>query len=389
MTRIPKYRKQGGRNKGFVEIDGERIYLAGGYGSPESRREYDRVIAEYVARRATGRKRPKSPTVGLLCRDYLVWAQQYYAEGGEFDHLRYAAAPLLAIHERTGVAEFGPLALKEVRETMISGEWVAGGPRPWVRSHVNHQIGRIRRIFRWGVEHELVAPSVLAALESVAPLKAGRCAAAESQAVRPVDFADVEAMTGSTSPQIAAMVQLQWLTGMRSSNLCEMRPADIDRQADVWRYVPESHKSAWRGRRLCIFLGPRAQELLLPFLPRAAGDFLFSPREAIAWWADQRRANRETPIRPGQSKRKRRAKRAPRDKYDAHSYRRAIRYACKKAGVDPWHPHRLRHACATRVRSEEGIEAAQVYLGHAHASVTEIYAQRDLDLAARIAKRLG
>lgn len=391
MTRIPTYRKQGGRNKGFVELDGERIYLAGGYGSAESRRAYDRVIAEYVARRATGRRRTKSPTVGRLVRDYLVWAQQYYAEGGEFDHLRYAAAPLLAVHQHTDVAEFGPLAIKEVRENMISGEWVAGEPRPWTRTHINHQVGRIRRIFRWGVEHELLAPSVLAALESVAPLKAGRCAAIESEPVRPVDLADVEAVVACTSPQIAAMVQLQWFTGMRSSNLCEMRPADVDRAGEVWRYVPERHKSAWRGRKLSIFLGPQAQEILLPWLLRPEMAYLFSPREAADWWGDQRRAARQTPITPSQAKRraKRKPRRAPGPAYNAHSYRQAIRYACQKGDVDPWHPHQLRHACGTRVRAEEGIEGAQVYLGHAHASVTEIYAQRDLDLAVRIAKRLG
>ena len=37
----------------------------------------------------------------------------------------------------------------------------------------------------------------------------------------------------------------------------------------------------------------------------------------------------------------------------------------------------LRHAAATRLRHEMGIEAARVVLGHTSASTTEIYAEVD------------
>jgi hypothetical protein len=36
-----------------------------------------------------------------------------------------------------------------------------------------------------------------------------------------------------------------------------------------------------------------------------------------------------------------------------------------------------------------GVEGAQVYLGHGRADVTQVYAERDLELAERIALERG
>jgi integrase len=49
----------------------------------------------------------------------------------------------------------------------------------------------------------------------------------------------------------------------------------------------------------------------------------------------------------------------------------------------------LRHAAATEVRRAYGLEGAQVILGHAHANITEVYAERDADKARDIARKLG
>jgi hypothetical protein len=47
------------------------------------------------------------------------------------------------------------------------------------------------------------------------------------------------------------------------------------------------------------------------------------------------------------------------------------------------------HAAATAVRREFGLEGAQVALGHAAADVTQIYAERDAELARRVAMAIG
>jgi integrase len=57
--------------------------------------------------------------------------------------------------------------------------------------------------------------------------------------------------------------------------------------------------------------------------------------------------------------------------------------------VPEWHPNQLRHTHASEVRRVFGIEAAQVALGHARADVTQIYAERDMVLAERVAREIG
>ena len=80
---------------------------------------------------------------------------------------------------------------------------------------------------------------------------------------------------------------------------------------------------------------------------------------------------------------------APGERYTAGSVRQAIHRACKKAGVDAWHTHQLRHNAATFLRKEFGIEAARVVLGHASSAVTEVYAELDLTRAADIMSQVG
>ena len=45
---LPKYCRHKATNRAFVRIDGQMIYL-GKYGSDNSRREYDRIIGEFIA----------------------------------------------------------------------------------------------------------------------------------------------------------------------------------------------------------------------------------------------------------------------------------------------------------------------------------------------------
>jgi site-specific recombinase XerC len=54
-----------------------------------------------------------------------------------------------------------------------------------------------------------------------------------------------------------------------------------------------------------------------------------------------------------------------------------------------WAPNRLRHAAGTEIRKRYGLEGSQVVLGHSHANVTQIYAERDLEKAASIMREVG
>lgn len=186
-----------------------------------------------------------------------------------------------------------------------------------------------------------------------------------------------------------------------------MRPCDIERADEVWIYAPSDHKNNWRGHSKEVPLGPRVQALLSPFLDRDPGAYCFSPQEAMAWRRENRpvhsKPERKTPVYPSELKarekaklarRKRKPKRVKRDRYDTDSYRRAINYGqrkARKAGVElpHWHPNQIRQTRGTEIRKKYGIEAAQVSLGHARADVTQVYAERNFELARRIALELG
>jgi len=140
-----------------------------------------------------------------------------------------------------------------------------------------------------------------------------------------------------------------------------------------------------------VFLGPQAQEVLLPWLLRDAQTFCFSPAEAEAERNAIRRQNRKTPMTPSQATRQPKvtSKRAKRDRYDRDSYRRAIDYAISKAVVPHFHPHQLRHNFGTRVRREFGLDVTQVVLGHKSASISEIYAEADRAKAIAVMAQVG
>ena len=131
--------------------------------------------------------------------------------------------------------------------------------------------------------------------------------------------------------------------------------------------------------------------MLAPFLDdRPADAYCFSPAEAMAERADRLRAKRKTKVQPSQKNRRlKKPTRQPGQRYVRTAYGNAIAVACRRAGVKPWAPNRLRHSAATAIRKNYGLEAAQVSLGHSSANVTQTYAQRDAELARRVAAEVG
>jgi site-specific recombinase XerC len=63
--------------------------------------------------------------------------------------------------------------------------------------------------------------------------------------------------------------------------------------------------------------------------------------------------------------------------------------ACRADALPHWHPHQLRHAKATEIRREAGLDAARAVLGHRTPVVTEVYAELDIAKAASIMEKLG
>jgi integrase len=164
-----------------------------------------------------------------------------------------------------------------------------------------------------------------------------------------------------TRPEYRTMIRLQLLTGMRPGEVVLMRACDLNTTGFCWTYTPREHKTEHHGKSRVIFLGPRAQAELRPWL-EAGG-----PKDRHLF-------------RPARGKR---------PYINRDTYAKTIAKAAKRAGVPHWHPNRLRHAAATRIRRECGLEASRVILGHSNLATTEVYAERDTERAVEVVSRLG
>lgn len=385
---LPKYRKHRATGQAVVTLSGRDFYL-GPHGTKASRREYDRLIGEWLA---VGRQplhvSATDLTVANVCVRYLKHAKSRYVKNGrptgEQCAIKAALRFVRALYSGQLAVEFGPLALKAVRNNMIDADLAI--------TTINQHVGRIRRMFRWGVAEQLVRPDVYHALAALPGLRKGRGEARETKPVMPVNDATIDATLPHLPDVVADMVRIERLTGMRPAELCIMRPCDIDRSVEPWRYVPESHKCEHHGRERVIFIGPKAQGVLLRYLARDAQANCFQPIDSERKRRAEQHANRQTPLssgtKPGDH-RKRKPKRTAGNKYATDVYRRAITRACDAAGVPRWSPNQLRHTAGTEIRRQFGIEASRVTLGHSKISTTEIYSERDFNLAIQVARQVG
>ena len=126
-TRVPPYRKHA-TGQAVVRLNGQDFYL-GAHGSPASRKEYNRLIGEWLAR---GRCLP-APEVDLKVAELILryWkhAQGYYVKDGrptsEFSEIRYALGVVRKLYGTTSARDFGPLALATVaRQGILDGQVV-------------------------------------------------------------------------------------------------------------------------------------------------------------------------------------------------------------------------------------------------------------------------
>jgi integrase len=400
---VPRYSHHKATGQAVVSIDGKDFYL-GRYNSKASRIEYDRIVGQW---QANGRRMPlqsSDTTVIEVLSAYWKWAVDYYRKDGKPTDTPYeikqAVRLLKERYGHTRATDFGPLALKALQAHLVG----AG----LSRRSVNGRVQWIRRIFRWAVSEEMIPPAVLQGLETVEGLRKGRTTAPDHAPIQPIPEADVQAVLPHLPAIVSDMVRLQRLTGCRPDEVCSLRPCDVNRGGEVWEYRPASHKTQHHGRERIIYIGPKAQTILRPYLLRAAESYCFSPTEAESARRAEQHANRKTPLgygnRPG-TNRKRNPKRSAGERYTTDSYRRAVHRACDKAfPPNPelsaeqkrlwqrnhrWGVNRLRHSAATEIRAKFGLEAAQVLLGHASADVTQVYAERDAELARTVIRQIG
>jgi integrase len=401
--------------------------LPGVFNSPESRAAFAALLLEQeaVPHQALVHADDKQILLPDLLLAYLDHAERHYrtANGkptSEIYEVKIVIRALRNLYPEKIAADFGPLCVKAARQ-----QWINEGRS---RSECNRRVGMIKRIFKWAVSEELVPPTVYQALASVAGLQKGRTKARETEPVGPVDDDVVEATLPFLNRFVRGLVELQRLTGCRPGEACAIRRCDIDMSGAIWLYRPPHHKNAHRGKARTIAIGPKAQQILREYFTHNIADYLFSPVRAVEELRVERSAARKTPRYPSHmarnvTKRKKQPKRPASEKYDRGSYGLAIDRACDRAFPPPsklaqqrdetraewwarltekekdevkawrkahrWHPNQLRHSFATKVRKQHGLEAAQVLLGHTRADVTQVYAERNEELAVMVAAKIG
>lgn len=389
VPNVPQMRLHKGSGQGYVYFQGRSHYM-GVCGSPECRDAYADFVEDVIRFGGIQPDEDQRRSVAALSLAYSKFSRVYYrhADGTpttEVGNVRLAIRRWRVRFGHLRVDEIGPRHLKRFQADLVA--------EGFARKTINSTVGRVRRMFRWGVAEELCPPAVLHALTAVPDLRAGRSDAHETDPVKPVPREHVDAVLPLLSPTLRAFIEVGWWTGARPGELCAMRVGEVDRSSDPWTYSPGQHKTLHRGRTREVLLGPNAQRALSPLLLRSDDSFAFDPRESMKWSLEQKAAKRKTPLscgnRPG-TNRVKSPKREPGEHFGVDAVNRAIRRACEKAGVPPWSAGRLRHSCATRLRRECGLEVASLQLGHSSALVTgAVYAQADQDRLKSAMREVG
>ena len=288
---------------------------------------------------------------------------------GEHITIRAALRPLLHLHGRMLAVEFRPSHLKQVREEMIR--------LGWSRRYINDSIRRIKTMFAWGTEEELVPAEVTGAVRTVKGLKEGRSEAREKPEVEPVADEVVDATLPHISGRVRRPDPAHAALGDAAGRGPGLAVEEIDR----------SDPECWEPTRGPQDPAPRQDPVDLP-RPQVPGHPHAVDPEG--------RGRRIFPL-------------------TASGFRTAINRACDRAFPHPdavegpppgtdrgaaaeleawrkahrWPPNRLRHTAATDIRRRFGPRGQQVILGHAHIKTTEIYAEIDAERGRAVAKAVG
>lgn len=231
------------------------------------------------------------------------------------------------------------------------------------RKYINQRIGRVRRCIAWMHELNYVSDKCAMMAKVYRNLPAFRSSARETDPVEAVEWSVVERTLTHLHDPWKSMVLLQWYTGMRPGEVCNLTISEVIRTSEPWIIDKgKNHKTAWKQKKRRLAVGPQAREILSHWIKIAEineRQFLFRGRQNI-----------KTCILPV-------------------GYSHAIAKICKKHGIPTWTPNQLRHAYATRVRAAFGLDAAQSMLGHSSADISQIYAELDYSKQAAIAAKLG
>lgn len=364
-----------------VKLRGRDVYL-GVWDSPESRAEYARRAAEFASGQPSAAPPPTRDglTVAEVIARWIVFAKEEYKGRPEGRNFGRPLTVLDRLFGPTPAAAFDSERLETVQLAMASGSWQNDAERArlkkhrqspgWCRNIVNRNVTRIRTVWRWAERKGLVPKGSWENLRTLPGLskKSGRVRHTKQR--REVTWEQVKAVLEVVAPPVAAMLELQWHSGMRPSEVARMRVGDVDQAGPegFWLYILKGHKNAWRdGEDECeaVVLGLECQRVLKPWLEAARS----RGEDAYVFCPSRRRKNKL---------------------YTKNTYAQAVRRACDQLGVPRWTPYAIRHAAKQRITRLCGLDHARAMLRQRSLGTTNDYGKQvDLHLQVEAAKKTG
>ena len=378
--KLPKLHTHRAKNLAYCRLNGKFRYF--GPPGPEATQKYRAFCAALLTGSAAVIQKGKGPVTVAEMVDAF---NQYTARRGTNNaYVGRAGKELTTLYGNQPVGELGPLKIKALLASMAH-RTKGTPPRPaYCRGTVNETLSAVKLIMRWAVSEELCAPATAAAIDAVSGLRAGEAPVRESMVRTPVSDKVLNATIKKMIPMYGDVCRLLRWTGARPAELLGLTPGMVNRSGKVWTAQITHHKTEGKGKLRFLCFGPKAQKVLARYMLRDGEALCFNVKEGmrqrfagcVGRRDDQKPNPTRTPRRMGEA-------------VTPQALQREVARACEAAKVTKWTPYQLRHAAATEARAVGGLDAAQVLLGHAQASTTEIYAQIDLGKAQQIAAQIG
>lgn len=393
--RLPRMGVHKGTGQGRVLLSGVTHYL-GRAGSPEALERYAALIKEWIqAGRQPLRQAPTVTQAVLTMRGLFDQFLAYVDTSGRY---RKAGKPTTQRQHFEWVANslaehFGGLPVAKLDEAgLVRWRDRLEANRKRTRTGINRLVAAALQVLRWGKSRGLVPKATWADVSAIEPLKRGEVGdrPETGRPRRAVSAEEAARVAEHCCRQVAAMVRLQALTGMRPGEVTGLRWADIDKRpiagdrTGSWLYTVPAAKTAHHGHVTRYVLPPAAQKILneFPALPTA---FLFSPATAMAERRKRLRASRKSKPTTQTAERDAAARHDYADRWGINEYRHAVERACIAAKVARFTPHELRHGFLTWAANTLSLGAAAAAANHRNLTTTQRYVHLRRDDALAVA----
>ncbi len=376
---VPSLREHKATGRAVVRLNGTDHYLQDWKKCKrENQRDYKKLIIEYLNTGHTAKTRPKVSESDITVAEFCILHRDYV-------NVEFASKPSelsdIKLMMRRFRKMFASRLLSSINEIDIQRFHHAMVKEGLTRGYIKEIMRRFLRM--WRKAKRYVSDKNYFEVkeyheDSVKNSDAGK----DSKVVQPVDAAVLDQTLPFLPPVVADMVRVHRMIGCRGSELCDLTRGMIDTEPDAngnWVATLIKHKTSRHGHVRKLHFNHSAQAILAKYMDRGADEYLFVPAESEAVRRKAASEARVTPLscgdKPG-SKKTRRRKLPPGNKYDRCSYARAIARACEKNDIPHWSPHQIRHLVGNTIvdHPNGSLAMTTAILGHAGSKISERYA---------------